>query len=147
MSFIGDIFSGGAKGLMEGAGTLAKDIRSAITGEISPEKKAEIEQKLLELEFAAQSAQTVINLEEAKHASIFVSGWRPFIGWVCGAGICYQFILHPILLWAVSVAVSYGLEPVTPPVLDTESLMGLVFGMLGMGGLRTFEKIKGAARK
>jgi len=138
MNLISQIFSGGVEGVFTGIGSLAKDLRSAITGEISPEDQSKIEQKLLELEFIAQKAQTDINLQEAKHPNIFVSGWRPFIGWVCGLSILYNFMLHPLLLWACSV---YGLN-ITPPILDTANLMTLVFSLLGLGGMRTFEKMK-----
>ena len=99
MSFISDIFAGGTEGLLSSVGTLAKDVRSAITGEPTPEKQAEITQKLLELEFTVKKAQTDINLQEAKHPNIFVSGWRPFIGWVCGSAITYNFIINPITIW------------------------------------------------
>lgn len=138
MNILGLIASGGISELMKGVGTLAKDIRSAVTGEISPERKAEIEQKLLELEFASQKAQTDINIEEAKHKSIFVAGWRPAIGWCGAVGLFYHFIGHPIFVWVVSI----GGWSIKPPELNTEGLLSLVFAMLGMGGLRTFEKIR-----
>lgn len=142
-NLIADIFAGGAEGVFKGIGSLAKDMRSAITGEISPEKKAEIEQKLMELEFVAQKAQTDINLEEAKNPKIFVSGWRPFIGWVCGAALAYTFIGYSLIEWGLSISGS----DIKPPVLHTDSLFELVLAMLGMGGLRTFEKVKGVANK
>lgn len=141
MSLISDIFSGGAEGLLKGVGSLAKDIRIAITGK-DPTKMAEIEAKLVELEFLATKAQSDINLEEAKHPSLFVAGWRPFIGWVCGVSLTYHFIGYSLMEWFIKV---YNLD-ISPPVLDTEGLLGLVIALLGMGGLRTFEKIRGVAR-
>ena len=143
MGILSDIFAGGTKGVLEGVGVLAKDIRAAIPGEISPEKKAEIEQKLLELESASEQAQAEINKVEASHPSLFVAGWRPFIGWVCGAGLAYHFLFHPLLLWAVSV---FKLS-IIPPILNTDALMGLVSAMLGLGGMRMWEKFKGVARE
>ena len=86
-------------GVLSGIGSLAKDIRQAITGEISPDKKAEIDLKLTQLEQAASQAQTEINKAEAQSSSIFVAGWRPFIGWVCGFGLLYATVLQPILSW------------------------------------------------
>ena len=142
MSFITDIVSGGAKGLFEGIGSLAKDIRIAITGK-DPVKMAEIEAKLLEMEFVAQKAQSDINLEEAKNPNLFVSGWRPFIGWVCGIGVFYHFIGYSLMEWSIEVS---GLS-IEPPKLDTEGLMSLVIALLGMGALRTFEKVNGASGK
>ncbi len=138
MSIAADLLSGGVEGLFSGIGTLAKDIRSAWTGEPSPEKQAEIAQRLMELEFAVTKAQTDINLEEAKHPNIFVSGWRPFIGWVCGFAIAYNFIINPIAIWLLRVN-QIGVEP---PPLDTGSLMTLVYALLGLGGMRTYEKFK-----
>lgn len=138
MSFITDIVSGGAKGLFEGIGSLAKDIRIAITGK-DPVKMAEIEAKLLEMEFVAQKAQTDINLEEAKNPNLFVSGARPFIMWVCGFAIAWTFIGHPLFIWVAKIAGS----TLQPPVLNTDGLITLVMSLLGLGSLRTFEKIKG----
>lgn len=143
MSLVSDIFAGGSEGVFKGIGGMAKDIRSAITGDISPDKKAEIETKLLEIEFAAQKAQTDINIVEAQSPSLFVSGWRPYIGWVCGMALAYTFIGYSLLEWALRIADSR----IQPPMLHTDYLFELVMAMLGIGGLRTFEKIKGVASK
>jgi hypothetical protein len=138
MSVISDILSGGVSGLLNSAGQFAKDIRQAITGEISPEKKAELEQRALEIEYALTKAQTDINLEEAKHPSIFVAGWRPFVGWVCGFSLGWQFIGSPIFEWIIKIA---G-KNVSAPEMDTGSLVTVLFALLGIGGMRTFEKYK-----
>ena len=138
MSVISDILSGGVSGLLNSAGQFAKDIRQAITGEISPEKKAEIEQRALEIEYALTKAQTDINLEEAKHPSIFVAGWRPFVGWVCGFSLGWQFIGSPIFEWITKIAD----KNVSAPEMDTGSLVTVLFALLGLGGMRTFEKYK-----
>ena len=74
---------------------------------------------------------------------MFVAGWRPAIGWVCAIALMYQYTLSPIAVWVAAMA-HYTLP--TPPTLDS-SLWELMFGMLGMGGLRTYEKIKGVATK
>lgn len=140
MNFLAELASGGASGLMEGVGTLAKDLRSAITGEISPEKEAEIEQKIVELESVSRIAQMKVNEMEARHQSIFVAGWRPGVGWICVLSLGYQFVLHPLLLWA-NAAFKWGI--INPPSLDTSGLFGLVSAMLGMGSLRSFDKSKG----
>ncbi len=104
--------------------------------------KEEFEKQLLSAVTQASSAQTKINEIEASHRSIFVAGWRPFIGWICGIGILWSFLIQPIAVWAVKVF-KPGLEL---PLIETDGLYQLVFAMLGMGGLRTFEKIKGVAR-
>jgi len=139
MDIIGTVLSGGIKPIFEGIGSLAKDIRQAITGEISPEKKAEIEQRAMEIEYAATKAQTDINLEEAKNPNLFVSGWRPFVGWICGLSLGWQFI-NPIFEWVVKLA---G-KNIAAPNIDTGSLITVLFAMLGLGGLRTYEKVKNA---
>ena len=88
-------------------------------------------------------AQAAINQQEAQSPTLFVSGWRPFIGWVCGSAFAYHFILQPLLAFLLATA---G-HPVTLPVFDISSLVTVLMGMLGLGGLRTFEKIKGVAAK
>src|SRR5574343_306482 len=138
MDIIGTVLSGGIKPIFEGIGSLAKDIRQAITGEISPEKKAEIEQRAMEIEFAATKAQTDINLEEARNPNLFVSGWRPFVGWTCGFSLGWQFIGNPIFDWIVKLT---G-KNIAAPALDTGSLITVLFALLGLGGLRTYEKNK-----
>lgn len=140
MNILGDITLGGIKGLMEGAGSLAKDIRSAITGEISTEKKAELLQKADALESQGMQAQADINRIEAANPNVFVSGWRPALGWVCVFGIGYQMVFRPLL----GCALAYW-NPALPQ-LDISSLISLVVAMLGIAGYRTAEKTRGIAR-
>ena len=113
----------------------------------SDEERKNAKLKLIELEQKGQLAQLAVNVEEAKHESIFVSGWRPFIGWVCGAAFVYHFILQPFLIFIVSLlAASQGWEfPLASlPELDMVSLMSVLGGILGLGGLRTYEKRTGS---
>lgn len=105
--------------------------------------QAELIAKAQDQDFQLSLGQIQINTEEAKHSNIFVSGWRPFCGWVCGVALCYNFIIYPLMLWLVA---SYG-ATFTPPPLFSEHLMELVTGMLGIAGLRTYEKYKGVASK
>lgn len=95
--------------------------------------------KAMDLEAAAEAAQTDINKAEATNSSLFVSGWRPFVGWVCGSALAYQFLLRPI--------VGAFLKSVTFPSLDMGTLMTLLGGMLGFGAMRTVEKLNGVAGK
>tara|TARA_Y100000592_G_scaffold99815_1_gene177326 strand:+ start:3126 stop:3500 length:375 start_codon:yes stop_codon:yes gene_type:complete len=100
---------------------LGLEIRQLIKGkEIDP-------QKLIEL-------QAEINKIEAQHRTIFVAGWRPFIGWVCGFALAYNFVLRDLLVW-------YFGETTAPPALQMEHLITVLVGMLGLGGMRTFEKL------
>ena len=104
------------------AGNLAWDIREAIKGkELDPNQLLEI--------------QTKINELEAQHRTVFVAGWRPFIGWVCGVALAYNFVIRDLFIWAIK-------PESIPPALQMEHLMTVLLGMLGLGGLRTFEKIK-----
>jgi hypothetical protein len=136
MSILTEIASGATGGLLGGVGQLAKDIREAITGDLPAEKQAEITQKLMELENSAMQAQTAINLEEAKSEKLFVSGWRPFIGWVCGCAFAYAAIGQPAASWAAKVWGYAG----SFPTLDTTITMQVLIGMLGLGAYRSYDK-------
>ena len=82
-------------------------------------------------------AQIEVNKVEAASSSLFVSGWRPAVGWVCVFGVGYTYLGQPLLSWLSSIV-----DVPVPPELDIEQLMALVLGMLGMGGMRTVEKIR-----
>ena len=88
-------------------------------------------------------AQIEVNKAEAQHKSIFVSGWRPFIGWTCGTALAYHFVLAPIILFATAYA---GIEVPELPSFDMETLTTILLGMLGLGSLRSFEKYKGLTK-
>ena len=150
MGFLGDIFKGATlgtvKGAFEGIGTLATDIRSAITGELSPDKKAEIDKALIEIEAKAKDAQAQINLAEATNPNVFVSGWRPAIGWVCAISLGMFFIPQygvASFLWVKACLAAHALVPFPT---TAEGLFQLVLALLGMGVLRTTEKLTGVAR-
>ena len=143
MSFLGEITSSGVGAVMSGIGTLAKDIRQAITGDLPAEKQAEIQQKLMELELKAMEGQMQINLEEAKSEHIFVAGWRPFVGWVGGSALFYAAILEPFMTWAARL---YG-SSVTFPVVNTDITMQILFGILGLGAFRSYDKMQSPSAK
>jgi hypothetical protein len=139
-NLISELAEGGAKGLFTGIGQMAKDIRTAITGK-DPAKEAEAMQKLLEIEFAAQKAQTDINIVEAQSPNLFVSGWRPATGWICVFALAWYYILAPFASWVMSI---FDVES-TIPIFEAGELMTLLFGLLGIGGMRTYEKIRGVS--
>ena len=90
----------------------------------------------------ANLAQIDVNKAEAQHRSIFVAGWRPFIGWICAVAMGYHFVLQPIIVFVLSAnGVNYDL-----PEFDMGSLMTIVMGILGLGGMRSFEKYKGITK-
>jgi hypothetical protein len=93
----------------------------------------------LDADLKLATGQQEVNKAEAANSSLFVSGWRPFVGWVCGAAFAYKFVLAPALAFLLT---SLG-HPITLPVLDFTEMSTVLLGMLGLGGLRTVEKIKG----
>ena len=112
-----------------------------------PSQAAEAKLKLLELqesgELARITAQTDINKEEAKSGSIFVSGWRPFVGWVCGSAFALHYLFIPV---ANFILVATGHKEVVL-TFDMQTLLTLLFGLLGLGGYRTYEKVQGVASR
>jgi hypothetical protein len=88
-------------------------------------------------------AQIEVNREEATSHSIFVAGWRPMVGWVCCAGLATNYLLVPVCNFILTITES----PITVPPLDLSEMMPVLLGMLGLGGLRTYEKTKNVARK
>ncbi|MDB2668896.1 holin family protein [Alphaproteobacteria bacterium] len=86
--------------------------------------------------------QSEIGKIEATHKSIFVAGWRPFIGWVCGAALAYNFIIRELVIWSLAIS---DKDILPPPALQMEVLTTILYALLGLGGLRTFEKLRGRA--
>ena len=91
----------------------------------------------------AMLAQIEVNKAEAESGSVFKGGWRPFIGWVCGAAFAYHFVIQPFILFGVAVA---GVQIPELPTFDMGSLMTVMMGMLGLGGLRSYEKKQGLTK-
>ena len=107
-----------------------KDLKTKLEHEI----KTEIQK--------ANHAQIEVNKVEAQHRSVFVAGWRPFIGWTCAVAMAYHFVMQPIIVFSLSAnGVDYSL-----PEFDMASLMTVVLGILGLGGMRSFEKYKGITK-
>jgi uncharacterized membrane protein len=120
-----------------GLGAVA-DLANTIIGRIFPDK-TEQERQQLAMALTVIQGQFDANKNEAANPSIFVAGWRPFVGWVCGGGFAMQFVLGPLLQWASGLV---G-HTVTFPPLDLGTMMPLLLGMLGLGGMRTVEKVQG----
>jgi hypothetical protein len=99
-------------------------------------------EKYLDIAAKESSDQAEINKAEATSGNWFAAGWRPSLGYVCVAGFFYNFIGYPMLQWYVA-AYKAGF---TPPPLISDNLVELTFGMLGLGMMRTYEKIKGTAK-
>ena len=108
-----------------------------------PAAKAQAEAALRQSLQQWDAQQTAVNAVEAQNPSLFVSGWRPAVGWVCCAALAWTFILQPVLTFTLS---QFG-QIVALPALDTGDLMPILLGMLGLGGMRSWEKVKGVAAK
>jgi hypothetical protein len=120
----------------------AKLLDKAIPDKDAREKaQAELLKAAQSQDFQLSLAQIKVNEEEAKSENLFKSGWRPAIGWICVLGLFYNFVLYNLLLWSVA---TFNIA-ITPPALMSDILMELVFALLGLGSLRTFEKLKGIA--
>lgn len=98
--------------------------------------------EMLNFVTSQQGAQLDVDKAEATNPSLFVAGWRPFIGWTCGAGLLWVFMLGPITSYTLAIVA----PTLHPPAIPTDGLMELVFAMLGLGGMRTFEKVQGVAK-
>lgn len=152
-------FLGGPAGLLVGSGIewlasklgasdkTVEGIKQTLAG-MKPEdllaaKKLDIEfqQFCLDNGIKLQLAQIAVNQEEAKSASLFVAGWRPFIGWTCGVALAYVAIIEPIVRFIAQVGAGYA---GSFPAIDTNLTLQVLGGLLGLGALRSLEKVKGA---
>lgn len=135
---LASITAAGIGATLSSVGGLATSLREAIVGkELDPNVAAQIEVKLKEMEDQLLIGQMQINLEEAKSEHWFVASWRPFIGWICGVAILYNYVAMPLLVWSV---MCWKPEVPAMPALDIGELMALVSAMLGFGYLRTIDK-------
>lgn len=104
--------------------------------------KAQQEAAQLEADTKLAESQNEVNKIEAANSNIFVSGWRPFVGWICGIALGYHFILQPLLAFLCALF-HYNINL---PIFDMDSLMTLLFGLLGLGAMRSFDKVRGVAK-
>lgn len=122
------------------SGILKRVFPEKVSEETALKLNQELTLALINGELQPMLAQLNVNEKEAEHDSIFVAGWRPFIGWVCGSALAYQFILQPFAVFALAT-LKIDVGPL--PVLDYGSLSTVLMGMLGLGAMRSYEKIKG----
>lgn len=124
---------------LTGVGAVA-DLATTVIDKIWPNKS---EQEKAELAAAVQvvQGQLEINKEEAKSPSFFVAGWRPFVGWVCGSGCAWNWVGLPILKSLLAIAGN----TINVSPADLSEMLPLLLALLGLGGLRTFERVRGKA--
>lgn len=139
-SLITSLISGG---LVDSIGKLITIVKgkSPIDAEALSELAAKYQSDILQADVASRQAQADINKVEAGNSNFFIAGWRPAVGWVCGAGLGVQFLIAPLATW---VAALNG-KTIMFPTLDMGTLMTLLFGLLGLGTLRSYEKVNGVS--
>jgi hypothetical protein len=141
----------GIGSIIEGVGKVAGDLYTTDKERLEmalEERKLALEEK--KIDQATDLAQVDINKIEAASTSVFVSGWRPAVGWVGVAGLAYQFLGYPLMQWVWAFGQGVDIIPkglAAPPDLQVEQLMTLLAGLLGFGGMRSFEKSRGVAAK
>lgn len=132
-----------------GIGTVIESVGKVAGDLITTDKeRLQLELEARKLDQAIDLAQIDVNKAEAQHASVFVAGWRPAVGWVGVAAMVYSFLLYPLLTWLWTWAQATGRLPAgvaPPPVLDSDQLWVILSGILGIAGMRSFEKSKGVA--
>jgi hypothetical protein len=131
MSILGTLFGGGIAEPIKAIGNIIDDVYT------SDEEKLSKKEAMARLAMKPHMVQTEINKVEAQHRSPFVAGWRPFIGWVCGAGLGMSFIINPFIQWWTG-------NP--GPEMPLDAMMTLVTALLGLGAMRTFEKMNGKSK-
>ena len=112
-----------------------KDTKNALAHEIATLSQKQAQEAMI--------AQLEVNKTEAAHKSLFVAGWRPFIGWVCGLGFFSNFIVIPVANFVLQLLSN----PVVIPMIDTSQMMPVLMGMLGLGAMRTVEKVQKVSRE
>lgn len=137
MSLLGTILGAGVAEPVRAVATILDDLFT------SDEERLDKQEELLRLAQRPALVQAEINKVEAQHRSVFVAGWRPFIGWVCGCALAYSFVARDLLAWGLAVA---GSTAAAPPELAMEHLITILMALLGLGGFRTFEKLQGRAK-
>jgi hypothetical protein len=141
----------GIGSIIEGVGKIAGDLvttdKERMTLELEG-RKLDLEQA--KIDQTTDLAQVEVNKIEAGSSSLFVAGWRPAVGWIGVLGLAYQFLGYPLMQWLWAFGQGVDIIPKelhAPPDLDVEQLMTLLAGLLGFGGMRSFEKSKGVAAK
>ena len=133
----------GIGAIIDSVGKVASDL---IT---TDKERIELELEGRRIDQATDLAQMEVNKSEAQNHNLFVAGWRPAVGWVGAAAMAYQFLAYPLLVWSWTWMQAEQIVPQEvkpPPMLDTEALWVILSGMLGIAGMRSFEKTRGVAR-
>lgn len=136
MSVLSTLVGGGVGTIIDAVGTAVDKVHT------SEAEKLAAQAVLEQLRSKPAELQAEINKIEAAHRSIWVAGWRPYIGWVCGTAIAWHFMGHEMAAWFFTL-VAPGVEP--PPQGNPEGLITVLLSLLGLAGMRSYEKTKGVA--
>lgn len=147
----------GIGAVVEGVGKIADDLFTSDEERL----KVALQENIIDAQL--MQGQMAVNQAEAQHASVFVAGWRPAIGWVGAAALAYQFLVYPLLVWLWALLQAKGVIPChidpsvipidkiaqctfkQPPELSADALWVIISGMLGIAGMRSYDKAKGTA--
>jgi len=138
LGILASMFGGGIAEPLKAVGNIVDDLFT------SDDERLSHEEVLLRIAQRPGFVQAEINKVEAAHRSLFVAGWRPFIGWVCGAALAWNYIIQPLFSWATIAFMDS--PPIPPPTLSLGELMPVVMGLLGLGAIRGVEKLAGKAK-
>lgn len=140
MSILGKLFAGGVGQVAQPVEAVGNVLDKLFTSDDERLDRAEALQRLAQ---QPQLAQTEINKLEAQHRSVFVAGWRPAVGWICALAMGYQYVLRDLLAWALAV---WAPAITPPPALALDAMMTVLMGLLGLGAMRTVEKMGGRSK-
>lgn len=115
----------------------------------SDKEKLELAIREKEIDASIAQSQMAVNQQEAAHANLFVAGWRPAIGWIGATAIAYQFLFYPLMMWIWVFGQGKGWIPAAlnpPPMIKADELWVIITGMLGVAGLRSWDKKNGVSR-
>ena len=140
MNLVGGVVKDGIEGAIRGVGGVLDDLFT------SDEERLTRNEAMERLRQQPQLAQIALNQVEATHRTVFVAGWRPFVGWVCGVSVAYHFMGHSLISWFFKVCEAFGMQAVqAPPQVEIYELIAILLAMLGVARYRTIEKQSGVA--
>ena len=137
---LSSVFAGGVAGIFEGVSGIVKDFKADPTEVLKLQQALAIAQIQAQAQF--NQAQAAIDQQEAGNNNIFIAGWRPMVGWVCASAMAYKFILLPFAIFIITVA-HIQFNTAQLPALDWTEMSTVLFGMLGLGAMRSYEKTNG----
>ena len=125
--------------ILDGINGIIKDLNLGELFKGKEAKRRDFEIRMAMLHQATLHKQLEVNKTEASHKSIFVAGWRPFCGWVCGSALAYHFVLRDLLIYLFQI---FGSNTPPPPKIDISELISILLALLGMYSSRAIEKFK-----